>query len=1351
MFAGLMYNDYGSRHDHAPDGFEGFIGTGSANSIASGRIAYTFGLSGPAVTVDTACSSSLVALHYAAQAVRRGDCEYALVGGATVMATPATFIEFSRQRGLSPDGRCKAYAAAADGTGWAEGVGLVLVERLSAAQRNGHPVLAVLRGSAVNQDGASTQLSAPNGTAQQRVITRALADAGLSASDVDAVEGHGTGTPLGDPIEANALLATYGRARPKDDPLWLGSLKSNIGHTQAAAGIGGVLKMVLAMRHGLLPATLHVDEPSPHVDWDSGAVSLLTSATEWPARDRPRRAAVSSFGISGTNAHVILEQAPAVEAAPVPPPPAVPWVVTGHTPEALIDQIDRLRAHVTPDTGLADVAHTLVTARAAHGHRAVVTGRSLSELDDALAAVRRGLPSPRAATGEASPSARVVFVFPGQGAQWAGMAAGMLATSEPFRAEIDRCAEAFRPYVDWDLLTVLKTGDQLDRVDVVQPALFAVMVGLAAVWRSLGVVPSAVVGHSQGEIAAAYVAGALSLADAARVVTLRSKAITSIAGLGAMASIEAPERDVRARLNGDLGIAAVNGPSSTVVSGAAGAVARFVEQCVESGLRAKLIPVDYASHSVAVEALRDRLLTELAGIQPLAPGIAFHSTVTGRQMSTLDATYWYDNLREPVRLHDTVAELAATRDIFVEISPHPVLGGALRGTIESVGSTAAVVGTLRRDDGGLDQFLTSAGAVFCVGGEVDWTSVTPGRVVDLPTYAFQEQRFWLDTVTSGSTAGLLDAGHPLLGAVVDQADGHGLLFTGRLTGGWVREHQLGERTVLPGSALVELALSVGERIGAPEVEDITLLAPVDVPIGPVRLQVAVGVPGPTGSTPFTIHTQAGVDAPWRSHASGSLRPATDPGPAGVVAEWPPADAEVIDVPAGYAALADLGVHYGPKLRGVRAAWRRGDELFAEVAVPVGDIGFALHPAAIEAAVHVGFLDRATRGPADVEVPFAWTGVRVHGEARGVLRVRLTDGSSLLATDEDGHPVLTVDELVVHPLVDTVAPVVETVAPKLLRPAARRPVKSGASLAETLSGLSVEAATDLLTTVVCESVAAILGHASADAVRPDRPFRELGLESITAVQLRDHLSATVGQRLSATAVFDHPSPRDLAAHLATTLVGASAGPARSRAAVADEPIAVVAMSCRYPGGVTSPDDLWDLVAAGRDAIGPFPTDRGWDLAALFDDDPDHPGTSYTRHGGFLHDAADFDPHFFELNQREARAADPQQRLLLETAWETFQRAGIDPVGLRGSRTGVYVGLIYTEYGGRAQADPGNTVATSGPAAREAWPPAGSPTPSACGDRRSPWTARARPRWSRCTSRRSRCGPANATWRSSAVPP
>ncbi|MEU2827047.1 type I polyketide synthase, partial [Streptomyces bacillaris] len=494
VFAGAMYQDYAPRPAETPLALEGLIAGGTAGSIATGRVAYTLGLEGPAVTIDTACSSSLVALHLAAQALRSGECDRALAGGVTVMSTPTVFVEFSRQRGLAPDGRCKAFAAGADGTGWSEGVGFLLLERLSDAVREGHRVLAVVRGSAVNQDGASNGLTAPNGPSQERVITAALDNARLTTADVDAVEAHGTGTTLGDPIEAHALLATYGRHRPEGRPLWLGSLKSNIGHTQAAAGVGSVIKMVQAMRHGVLPKTLHIDEPSPHVDWDSGAVELVTENRPWPETGRVRRAGVSSFGISGTNAHVILEQAP--EPEPVTPgtaPEAVPWVLSAHTEDALRGQAARLAEHLTrhPELSPADVGFSLATTRASLDRRAVAVGKDRETLVAGLSAIASGAEPGAGAVDGAQP----VFVFPGQGAQWAGMAAELLDSSPEFARSVRECSAALAPYVDWTVEDVLRSAPGapgLDRVDVVQPVSFAVMVSLARLWVFCGVVPVAV-------------------------------------------------------------------------------------------------------------------------------------------------------------------------------------------------------------------------------------------------------------------------------------------------------------------------------------------------------------------------------------------------------------------------------------------------------------------------------------------------------------------------------------------------------------------------------------------------------------------------------------------------------------------------------------------------------------------------------------------------------------------------------------------------------------------------------------------------------------------------------------------
>ncbi|HEV2343872.1 MAG TPA: SDR family NAD(P)-dependent oxidoreductase [Actinocrinis sp.] len=764
VFIGAGPSDYVTGLREVPEAVEGYAVTGSTGSVLSGRVAYVFGLEGPAVTIDTACSSSLVALHLAGQALRAGECSLAVAGGVSVMSSPKGFVEFSRQRALAEDGRCKPFSAAASGMSMAEGIGLLLVERLSDARRNGHRVWAVVRGSALNQDGASSGLTAPNGPSQQRVIRAALASAGVSANDIDVVEAHGTGTVLGDPIEAQALLATYGRGRPAGRPILLGSVKSNIGHTQAAAGAAGVIKMVLALQHAVVPATLHVGEPSPHIDWSSGAVRLALEAAPWPQREGPRRAAVSSFGISGTNGHVILEQAPEDE---TPEPgddmhpiatPTVPWLISGRGEEGLRGQAERLRDFVAADDrlGVAEVARSLASGRAGLSHRAVVLGSDRERLLAGLGAVLREETASGVVQGQTLPQAsEVVFVFPGQGGQWAGMGLELLDSAAAFRERMEECDQALTPLTGWSVLDVLrgKAGTPgLERVDVVQPALFAVMVSLAALWRSVGVTPAAVVGHSQGEIAAACVAGALSLPDAARAVALRSRAIVELSGLGAMISVALGRTDMQRQLSpwGErLQIAAVNGPSSVVVSGDPDAVKELAAWCEAAEVRARILPVDYASHSSQVEQIRGRLRRALSGITPRQADIPFYSAVTGGQAdtTTLDEGYWYRNLRQPVEFEAAIRVLLeGGHGMFLEASPHPVLTVAIEETIDAVGAHAAAIGSLRRDQGGADQFLASMAQAHVHGVNVDWSAVLPGRgaAVLLPTYAFQRRRYWLE-------------------------------------------------------------------------------------------------------------------------------------------------------------------------------------------------------------------------------------------------------------------------------------------------------------------------------------------------------------------------------------------------------------------------------------------------------------------------------------------------------------------------------------------------------------------------------------------------------------------------------
>jgi acyl transferase domain-containing protein/NADPH:quinone reductase-like Zn-dependent oxidoreductase/acyl carrier protein len=1068
VFVGAVSSNYLAALDPVPEGVEGYLGTGNMTSVVSGRVAYTFGFEGPAVTVDTACSSSLVALHWAAQALRSGECTLALTGGVCVIPAPGAFIEFSRQRGLARDGRCKSFAEAADGTGWSEGVGLLLLEKLSDARRNGHQVLAVVRGSAVNQDGASNGLTAPNDRAQERVIRAALAGARLAPEQIDAVEAHGTGTALGDPIEAQALIATYGRAHTPERPLRLGSIKSNLGHSAAAAGVAGVIKMIEALRHDELPKTLHVDAPTTAVDWGDGSVALLTEAVPWPRTGEPRRAAVSSFGVSGTNAHLILEEAPGEapreapdeapdqpsveDAAPVLPGPLLPLVISGRGSAALREQAGRLAdALAAPDApDLAAVARTLATARAGHSDRAAVTAADHASAVAALRALAGDAPSPAVVRGSVRPDSGVVFVFPGQGSQWAGMAVELLDTVPVFAGRIAECEAALEPFVDWSLTGVLRGepgAPDLERVDVVQPALWAVMVSLAAVWQALGIEPAAVVGHSQGEIAAACVAGALTLADGARVVALRSRALLALSGRGGMVSVSLPAAEVQARLASDrIGVAAQNGPASTVVSGDVDALEDLLARCERDGVHARRIDVDYASHGPHVDAVRDDVLALLAGLSPRAGRVPFYSAVTGapEDGEGLDAAYWYRNLRAPVRFADAVRRLLDDGfGLFLESSPHPVLTAAVTDSVGAAGSAAVALGTLRRDDGGAGRLLTALAEAWTHGAPVYWSRVLPsGPVADLPTYAFQRQRFWpAPTAGAGGDPaglGLTAAGHPLLSATVASAVTGEQLLTGSLsvrTHPWLADHAVAGTVLLPGTAFVELALRAGRAAGAEDLEELTLEAPLALPAGAVHVQVAVGPAEDDGRRRVTVHARpaaAEPDAPWTRHASGILAPA---GPASApeadLTAWPPPGAEPAELAGYYAGLESAGYGYGPAFQNLRAAWRRGEEVFAEIALAPAlhrdAERFGLHPALLDAALHAVGLAGFVTDIGRVRLPFSWSGVRLDAVGATELRVRIAPAAQAVdetavavrvdVADGTGRPVAGIESLVMRPVAD----------------------------------------------------------------------------------------------------------------------------------------------------------------------------------------------------------------------------------------------------------------------------------------------------------------------------------------------
>ncbi|WUV06877.1 SDR family NAD(P)-dependent oxidoreductase [Amycolatopsis sp. NBC_01488] len=1056
VFAGTSFQDHGPRLHEGSRATEGHLMTGSMPSVTSGRVAYTLGLGGPALTVDTACSSSLVALHLAAESLRRGECELALAAGVTVMSTPGVFVELSRQGALSRDGRCRSFAEAPGGTGWAEGAGVLVVERLSTARRNGHEILAVLRGNAVNSDGASNGLTAPSGPAQERVIRDALAVAGLSAADVDLVEAHGTGTALGDPIEAHSLLATYGQDRT--EPLRLGSVKSNIGHTQSAAGVAGVLKVVLALRHEKMPPTLHADEPSRAIDWTAGAVELLRRARPWPRTATPRRAAVSSFGISGTNAHVILEEAPEPDAAPAAPlvRGVVPWVLSARTQEAVLEQARRLHRHVRAEAA-ADVGFTL-GSRPELPYRAVVVGR---ERDELLAGLTRVSPGAPVAAGARRP----VFVFPGQGGQWAGMGRQLLHTAPVFADALAECSAALEPLTGRSVARLLAEGGELGGVEVVQPALWAVMVSLARLWEAAGVRPAAVLGHSQGEVAAACVAGILSLADGARIVAARSRAIArELSGTGGMASVSLSAEAIEPLLaGGGLSVAAVNGPASVVVSGDPEALDALLSRCEAEGVRARRIDVDYASHSPQVERIRTRLLTDLRDVAPRPgrPDVVLWSSVTGEAESGPGAEYWYRNLREPVAFDAAVRSLAGRGyDLFVECSPHPVL---VPGAAAMLGERGAIVGSLRRGEPDAARFVASLGEAWVHGAAVRWAALTPGRRTPLPAYPFRRRRFWL---APPAPAGTATVDHPVLSTRFGLAGGDETVLTGVLGPAaqpWLRGHRVGGRCVVPGTALLELAAQAGHG----SVGELTLhtpLAPAEDTVHDVQLRV--GPPDTSGTRPFELHTRpryAPHDARWTAHASGLLDAATPAAPGPGFPEkqdaWPPVDAMPVDVATCYDRLARAGLGYEDAFRGLSRAWRHGDDVYASVGLPTGyeDGRFALHPALLDAALHaLAALD----GPEVAKLPYHWAGVRWHRTGATALTARLrpdgADGFSVLAVDDSGQPVFSADSLVLRAATGGAAAAV----PDSLYTVAWRPVEPGTGMPRLavlgVSGLAITA-------------------------------------------------------------------------------------------------------------------------------------------------------------------------------------------------------------------------------------------------------------------------------------------------------
>ncbi|MES9500535.1 type I polyketide synthase, partial [Streptomyces koyangensis] len=1044
VFVGAIWDDYATLlYRGGTEAVGRHTITGLHRGIIANRVSYTLGLNGPSMAVDAAQSSSLVSVHLACQSLRTGESELALAGGVNLNLVPESTVGAAKFGGLSPDGRCHTFDARANGYARGEGAGLVLLKPLDRALADGDRVYAVIRGSAVNNDGTTQGLTVPGRRAQEAVVRGALRRAGVQGRDVQYVELHGTGTPVGDPVEAAALGAAVGADHEAASPLVVGSAKTNVGHLEGAAGITGLIKAVLSITHRLLPPSLNFTTPNPRIPLDELHLKVQTEPGDWPHPDRPLIAGVSSFGMGGTNAHVILEEAPAAPQEPAEPteaPPAVlPLPLSAKSEEALRAQAVALRSRMESDPSArpVDLAYSLATTRTAFDHRGVVVGRDRAHLLAGLEALASGGAGVVQGAVSSSAAGKLAFLFTGQGAQRVGMGRELYASFPVFAASFDEVGEVYGRLAGGSLREALDS-EEVHGTGVAQPGLFAVEVALFRLWESWGVRPDAVSGHSVGEIAAAHVAGVLGLEDAVRLVVARGRLMAALPEGGAMLAVQAGEETVAPLLagrEGDVSLAAVNGPSSVVVSGAASAVADIASALKEQDIRVRPLTVSHAFHS----PLMDPMLTEFAevvdGLSFAAPALPFVSALTGNLVAAEElgsSRYWVSHAREAVRFHDALlalSELGVSR--FVEVGPDAVLTALARNAFAE--EAAVCVASVRRDRPEDEAVLQALGALFTdTDTTIDWREVygPQARVTDLPTYPFQRERYWLDTpAPTGdlSALGLTPAEHPLLGAEVELADGQGYLFTGRVSLAaqpWLADHAVVDTVLFPGTAFLELALLAGDRAGAPTVEGLTLELPLALPQqGEAHVQVTVGAADEAGRRTVHVYSSRSGEE-WTRHAAGTLLPAAEaaaaaPGSPG--RQWPPAGAVRMDATALYETLADRGYAYGPVFQGLTDAWRLGDDVYAELHLDETEPAdrFVLHPALLDAALHPVALGDTRSGPdADRFVlPFEWRGVSVHRPGAGKLRAHLAatgeDTVALDLTDERGALVASVAELSVR--------------------------------------------------------------------------------------------------------------------------------------------------------------------------------------------------------------------------------------------------------------------------------------------------------------------------------------------------